>query len=68
MKPFFYITKKSAEKCKYLKNEKSFKHKIKGIFINFIRFAIVGICLRPLSEYLNKLVKVYRPKRQVLCR
>ena len=24
VKPFFYITKKSAQKCKYLKNERAF--------------------------------------------
>ena len=24
IKPFFYLIKKSAQKCKYLKNEKSF--------------------------------------------
>ena len=35
IKPFFYITKKSGQKCKYLKNEKSFKHEIKTIFHHF---------------------------------
>ena len=29
MKPFFHITKKSRQKCKYLKNEKSLSHDIK---------------------------------------
>ena len=26
IKPFFYITKKSGQKCKYLKNQKNFQH------------------------------------------
>ena len=35
VKPFFYITKKSGQKCNYLKNEKNFKHEIKSIFDYF---------------------------------
>ena len=35
IKPFFYITKKSGQKCKHLKNKKSFKHEIKNIFHHF---------------------------------
>ena len=35
IKPSFYITKKSGQKCKHLKNKKSFKHEIKNIFHHF---------------------------------
>ena len=35
VKPISYPTKKSGQKCKYLKNEKSFKNEIKGIFHHF---------------------------------
>ena len=37
IKPFFNITKKSVQKCKYLKNEKSFemKYEMKSIFHHF---------------------------------
>ena len=35
IKPFFYITKKSWQKFKYLENKKSFKHEIKSIFPQF---------------------------------
>ena len=39
MKPvFFFITKKSRQKCKYLKNEKSFSYKIINIFHHFKGF------------------------------
>ena len=34
---FFYITKTSGQKCKYLKYKKSSQHKIKGIFYQFWR-------------------------------
>ena len=37
IKPFFYITKKSRQKYKYIKNEKSFYHEIKSIFHHFQR-------------------------------
>ena len=37
IKPFFYITKKLRQKCKYLKNEKKFYHEIKSIFYHFYR-------------------------------
>ena len=36
-KSFFYITKKSSQKCKYLKNKKSFWNEIKDIFHQFNR-------------------------------
>ena len=35
IKSFFYLTKKSRQKCKYLKNEKTFWHEIKSLFYNF---------------------------------
>ena len=35
IKPLFYLTKTSRQKFKYLKNEKSFKGKIKRIFHHF---------------------------------
>ena len=35
IKPFLYTTKKSGQKYKYLKNEKSFKHERKSIFHHF---------------------------------
>ena len=34
-KPVFYIIKKSGQKCKYLKNEKSFRYEMKIIFHHF---------------------------------
>ena len=37
IKLFFYITKKSGQNCKYLKNKKSFKHEIKSIFHHFLK-------------------------------
>ena len=33
IKPFFYMTKKSRQKFKYLENGKSFQDEIKSIFI-----------------------------------
>ena len=35
IKPFFYMTKKSRQKFKYLENEKSFKGETRGIFQHF---------------------------------
>ena len=35
MQPFSYMSKKSGRKCKYCKNEKSFKHEMKNIFHHF---------------------------------
>ena len=37
IEPLFYITKKSGQNCKYLKNEKGFYHEIKSIFHHFER-------------------------------
>ena len=35
IKPFFYVTKKSRQKFKYLEKEKSFQDEIKRIFHQF---------------------------------
>ena len=35
IKPFFYMTKKSRQKFKYLEKEKSFQDEIKRIFHQF---------------------------------
>ena len=40
IKPFFYMTKKSRQKFKYLQNEKSFQGEIKSILV-------AENCLRP---------------------
>ena len=49
IKPFFYITKsqnqKSKQKCKYLKNEKSFYHEINSSFIILKGFNLSEIVL-----------------------
>ena len=37
IKPFFYMTKKSRQKCKHLENEKSFRDEIKKHFLSFLR-------------------------------
>ena len=37
---FFYMLKKSRQKLKYLKNEKSFKDEMKSIFHYFVRAII----------------------------
>ena len=48
IKPFFYKTKKSVQKCKYLKNKKSISKKVnKEFFIFFERFLTVRKCLSP---------------------
>ena len=36
IKPFFYITKKSEQKCKYFKNERAFNMKYKVFFLSFL--------------------------------
>ena len=46
VKPSFYITKKSGQKYKYLKNGKCFE---KAFFIILKGFSIVRNCLRPES-------------------
>ena len=35
LKPFFYMTKKSGQKFKYLENEKSFSSKTKSVLHHF---------------------------------
>ena len=40
IKSLFCITKKSGQKCKYLKDEKSFRNKLKSIFHHFWRVFI----------------------------
>ena len=40
IKSFYYIIKKSEQKCKYLKNERAFNMKYKVFFIIFIGFLI----------------------------
>ena len=48
IKPFYCITRKSGQKCKYLKNEKSFSHEIKNIFSSFLKcFRLSEIVLDP---------------------
>ena len=40
---FFYVTKKSRQKFKYLENEKSLKREIKTIFHHFNGFSVAKI-------------------------
>ena len=48
IKPFFYKTKKSEQKYKYLKNKKGISKKVnKEFFIFFERFLTVRKCLSP---------------------
>ena len=56
IKPFFYISKYSRQKFKYLENEKSFWGEIKSIFIIFKGLSVPKTCLRPESGPLNVLV------------
>ena len=44
--PFFYLTKKSRQKFKYLENKKSFKDEKKSFFINFKELSVAKNCLR----------------------
>ena len=46
IKSFFYMTKRSRQKFKYLENEKSFSGEIESIFHNFKGFLVVKNCLR----------------------
>ena len=45
IKPFLYITKKSGQKFKYLKKEKSFEHEIifKGLLLKQIKTAFLEL-------------------------
>ena len=47
IKQFFHISKKSGQKCKYLKNEKSFSMKQKAFFIVLEVLSVVRNCLKP---------------------
>ena len=54
IKPFFYLTKKSRQKFKYLDNKKSFRDEIKSIFHHFLKdFSVAKNCLRPESASLT---------------
>ena len=54
IKPFLSMTKKSRQKFKYLKNEKSLSGEIKSIFVIFKGLSVPKNCLRlesaPLSQ------------------
>ena len=55
---YFYMTKKSRQKCKYLENEMSFQDEIKSIFHHFqkaVNDQIKQICLEGESPTLIKL-------------
>ena len=62
IKPFFYITKKLRQKCKYLKNEKKFYHEIKSIFHHFYRvFNFQKLCQTREWTFKN----IYLPELQL---
>ena len=60
IKPFFFMTKKSRQSFKYLKNEKSFQGDVKSIFHHFKRLLVAKNCLRsesaPLRSGLKNLI------------
>ena len=55
IKSFCYMTKRSRQKLKYLKNEWAFDVKQKGFFIIFKELSAAKNCLRPESVPWNKL-------------
>ena len=56
IKPFFYITKNSRQKFKYLENKKSFQGEIKNIFLSFFKgLSDITNFLRPESLPLDHL-------------
>ena len=59
IKPFRYMTKKTRQKLKYLKNEKSFRDEKKAFFIIFKELSVAKNCLRPESVPLNNLIEVF---------
>ena len=59
IKPFWYMTKKSRQKLKYLENGKSFQGEIKAFFIIFKGLSVAKNCLRPESAPLNQNVARY---------
>ena len=60
IKPFFYIMKKSEQKCKYLKNGRTFNMKQKAFFVILKRLSIARNCLEPgswpLSIYIDLVI------------
>ena len=60
IKPFFYITKMSGQKCKYLKSKKSFWYERNSLFLLFKGLSTIRNCLRsesgPLIEHLQWLL------------
>ena len=54
IKPGFFMTKKSRQNFKYLKNEKSFQGDVKSISHQFKRLLVAKYCLRPESASLNQ--------------
>ena len=50
IKPFFYMTKKSRQKFKYLEKENGFQGEIKSIFHHFKGDSVAKSCLRPDNE------------------
>ena len=54
-KPLFYITKKSGQKCKYLKNkQRAFNMKWKAFLVAFKGLSVFRNCPRPLTEPQNR--------------
>ena len=49
IRPFFYITKNSEQKCKYLKIQKSCERQIRNIFIIF-----KGLLVRRRKQFFKK--------------
>ena len=54
IKPFFYMTKMSRQKLKYIENEKSFRGEIKSIFTIFKGLSVAKNCIRPDSAPLSR--------------
>ena len=53
IKPFFYMTKKSRQKLKYLRTKRAFYVKQKSFFIIFKGLSFAKNCLRPESAPLR---------------
>ena len=54
IEPFYFMTKKTRQKFKYLENQKSFWGEIKSIFIIFKEISIAKHFLRPESAHLTQ--------------
>ena len=65
IKPFLSMIKKSRQKFKYLKNEKSLSGEIKSIFVIFKGLSVPKNCLRPESAPLSQ-TKVVVPNLKEL--